>query len=75
MVFTMNVSQENLKKAEQEAQEAWDELQLEMNKLFDTPKGRSSNGLGPVSEEERKLLKNFDVKITAIREKYGISHQ
>lgn len=68
----MSVSQENLKKAEQEAQKAWDALQLEMDKLFDISQDRRSDGLGPVSEEERKLLKDFDATITAIREKYGI---
>ena len=68
----MNASQENLKKAEAEAQIVWDIFQKEMNKLFDDAKRKPTNGLGPASTEEKALLAKFNEELTAIRKKYGI---
>lgn len=68
----MSVSQENLKRAEKEAQDVWDTFQKEMNKLFDEAKGQPTNGLGPASTEEKALLAAFNEKMAAIRKKYGI---
>lgn len=68
----MSVSQEKLKKAEKEAQDAWDTFRKEMNKLFDEAKGKPTNGLGPTSAEEKALLAKFNEEIAEIRKKYGI---
>lgn len=72
MGYIMNASKENLKKAEKESKEAWNNLKIEMDKLFSSSNENTNNGLGPPSTEEKELINKFLSKTKEIRRKYGI---